>query len=484
MLNHRIIFKFLGILLLFCAGFMSLTLPIAFHLNEGTKQGLGLAILITLGFGLLGYLANRKVSGQDLKKREGFIVVTFGWIIMSLFGSLPYLLTGSIDGLTNAFFETISGFTTTGATILDDIESLPSSLLLWRSLTQWIGGMGIIVLAVAILPILGVGSMQLFSAEAPGLRPDKITPRIADTAKRLWLIYLILTLVEMFLLKLAGMGVFDAVNHSLTTISTGGFSTKQASIAHFQNPLIEYIITVFMFMGGTNFILIYWLLKGRFVKLWENEEFRFYAIGVSVFILVVTAALVAKGTYDFEDSFRNAAFQVVSLISTTGYGTADYTLWGSGLTMFAFLLLFSGGSAGSTAGGVKMIRHLILFKNGAAELRRQMHPSAVIPIRLNKKAVPDEVTGAVLAFIMFYIIVFALGSILLAAMGIEFDTAIGAVATSLGNVGPGISDVGPSHTFNFLPNAAKWELTFLMLVGRLELFTVLVLFTPYYWRRG
>ncbi len=484
MLNFRIVFKFLGVLLLFCAGFMSLTLPVAYYFNEQTMQGLIQATLITLVFGLVGFLSNRKVSGQDLKKREGFIVVTFGWIIMSLFGTLPYLLTGSIEGLTNAFFETISGFTTTGATILDDIESTPASVLLWRSLTQWIGGMGIIVLAVAILPILGVGSVQLFSAEAPGLKPDKITPRIADTAKRLWLIYLSLTLVETFLLKLAGMGIFDAVNHSLTTISTGGFSTKQASIAHFQNPSIEYIITVFMFMGGTNFILIYWLLKGRVSKLWENEEFRFYAIGVLIFILVVTSALVVKGSYELEESFRNASFQVVSLISTTGYGTADYTLWGSGLTMFAFLLLFSGGSAGSTAGGVKMVRHLLLFKNGAAELRRQMHPNAVIPIRLNDRAVPEEVTKSVLAFIMFYIIVFALGSILLAAMGIEFETAIGAVATSLGNVGPGIADVGPAYTFNFLPTAAKWELTFLMLVGRLELFTVLVLFTPYYWRKG
>ncbi len=482
MLNFRIIFKFLGVLLLFCGAFMSLTIPVAVYLNEDTLQGILYATLITVGFGLIGFLSNRKISGQELKKREGFIVVTFGWVIMSLFGSLPYLLTGSIDGLTNAFFETISGFTTTGATIFDDIEALPSSILLWRSLTQWIGGMGIIVLAVAILPILGIGSMQLFSAEAPGLAPDKITPRIADTAKRLWLIYLSLTVLEMSLLQLAGMGLFDAMNHSLTTVSTGGFSTKQASIAHFQSPAIEYIITVFMFLGGTNFILIYWLAKGRVAKLWENEEFRFYAIGVLVFILVVTSALAFKDAYGLEESFRNAAFQVVSLISTTGYATSDYTLWGSGLTMFAFLLLFSGGSAGSTAGGVKMVRHLILFKNGAAEMRRQMHPNAVIPIRLNSKAIPEEVTRAVLAFIMVYIIVFALGSISLAAMGLNFETAIGAVATSLGNVGPGIGDVGPAYTFNFLPAAAKWELSFLMIVGRLELFTVLLLFTPYYWK--
>lgn len=484
MLHFRIIFKFLGFLLLFCGGFMCLAIPTAIMHDEHILTGLLTACAVTLGFGALGYFLNREARGKDLRKREGFFVVTCGWLVMSLFGTLPYLLTGSISGLTNAFFETISGFTTTGATILDDIEALPKSILLWRSLTQWIGGMGIIVLAVAILPMLGIGSVQLFSAEAPGLKPDKITPRIADTAKRLWLIYLSLTLTEMLLLWLAGMGLFDALNHSLTTVSTGGFSTKQASIAHFESPLIEYIITLFMFFGGTNFILIYWLFKGKLEKLWQNEEFRFYALGTLVFILVVGSALLIKGSYGLEESFRNAAFQVVSLITTTGYGTADYTLWGSGLTMFAFLLLFSGGSAGSTAGGVKMVRHLILFKHGAAEMRKQMHPSAIIPIRMNKKALPEEVSGSVLAFIMFYIILFALGSILLAAMGIDFDTAIGAVATSLGNVGPGISDVGPAYTFNFLPTAAKWELAFLMLIGRLELFTVLVLFTPYYWRKG
>lgn len=469
---------------MFNGAFMALTIPVALYFQEDIKLGIILACAVTLLAGAALFFINRSASGKDLRKREGFIVVTLGWLFMSLFGCLPYIFTGSIDGFTNAFFETMSGYTTTGATILDDIEAAPKSILLWRSLTQWIGGMGIIVLAVAILPILGISSVQLFSAEAPGLRPDKITPRIADTAKRLWLIYLSLTLLETLLLKFAGMGIYDAVNHSLTTVSTGGFSTKQASVAHFNSPLIEYIITVFMFLGGTNFILIYWLLKGRLNKLWENEEFRFYASGITVFILVVTAALIAKGMYGLEESFRNSAFQVVSLITTTGFGTEDYTLWGSGLTMFAFLLLFAGGSAGSTAGGMKMIRHLILFKNGSAEMRRHMHPSAVIPIRINGRALPYNMASAVLAFIMLYIVVFALGSILLAAMGISFDTAIGAVATSLGNVGPGIADVGPSYTFNFLPSAAKWELCFLMLVGRLELFTVLLLFTPYYWRRS
>jgi len=462
---------------------MLLTVPVAIYFGEDTLFGILMACLIHLVVGGGGFLMTRTADGKSLKKRDGFIVVALGWTVMSLFGSFPYMLTESIPSFTNAFFETISGFTTTGASILDKIEAQPRSILLWRSLTQWIGGMGIIVLAVAILPILGIGSVQLFSAEAPGLKPDKITPRIGDTAKRLWAIYLGLTLTETALLYVGGMGLFDALNHSLTTVSTGGFSTKQASVGHFDSAFIQYVITAFMLLGGTNFILIYWLVKRRIEKLTGNEELRFYLIIVSVLTVIVGGSLLIRGTYGAEESFRTSAFQVVSMVTTTGYATADYTAWGSGLTMLFFLLLFSGGSAGSTAGGVKMIRHLVLLKNAVTELRRQMHTSAIIPIRVNGKAMPFEMTGSVLAFIMMYILVFAIGSILMAAMSIDFDTAIGAVATALGNVGPGIGQVGPSFSFAALPVAAKWELAFLMLVGRLELFTMILIFTRYFWRK-
>ena len=463
---------------------MCLTLPLAWADNDGTFFAFLQVILIHLALGLTTYQLNKRSDGRDLRSRDGFLVVTSGWILMSAFGCLPFLFTGTIPSVTNAFFETMSGFTTTGASILDNIEAMPRSVLLWRSLTQWIGGMGIIVLAVAILPILGIGSVQLFSAEAPGLKADKIKPRIADTAKRLWFIYMGLTLAETILLWIGGMSPFDALNHSLTTLSTGGFSTKQASIAYWDSAYIQYVITLFMFLGGTNFILIYCLINLKFKKLFENEEFRFYGIATILFSLLVALALIKRGMFGMEESFRTALFQVVSIVTTTGYATADYCHWGSGLTMFFFLLLFAGRSAGSTAGGVKMIRHVILYKNSGGELKRQLHPNAIIPVRIDGKAISIETTSSVLAFIIFYIVLFALGSILLAAMGIDFDTSIGAVATSLGNTGPGIGQVSPSYSFNFLPDAAKWELSFLMLVGRLELFTVLLLLSPYFWRKN
>lgn len=483
-LNYPIAIRFLGVLMLFCGGFMSLTLIAAVIFKEDVLGELTICSLLTLAVGALMYFGTKRSKGTDLKKREGFFVVVTGWLLMSMLGCLPYLLTGSIDTVTNAWFETMSGFTTTGASILNDIEAMPKSVLLWRSLTQWIGGMGIIVLAVAILPLLGIGSVQLFAAEAPGISPEKISPRIADTAKRLWLLYILLTVSETVLLKLAGMGVFDAINHALTTVSTGGFSTKQASIAHFDSPLIEYIITLFMFLGGTNFILLYFITQFKWKKAWHHEEFRFYSGVVGLFTVIVTIALMVKGIGDPEYSFRTAIFQVISMVTTTGFATADYTAWGSGLTMLFFLLLFTGGCAGSTSGGVKMVRHLILFKIGRTELKRQMHPNAVIPLQVNKKTLPDAMSQTVLGFIISYIIIFAVASMLISSMGISFDTAIGAVATSLGNVGPGISEVSPSYSFFAIPSAAKWILTALMLIGRLEIFTVLLLFSPVFWRRA
>jgi trk system potassium uptake protein TrkH len=481
-LNYRISIKFLSILVLFNGAFMLLTVLAALFYDEHLISELLVSSGILLVIGTSMFLATRKAEGKNLKKREGLFVVVAGWFTMALFGTLPYLLTGTIDNFSNAFFETMSGFTTTGASILDDIESLPNSILLWRSLTQWIGGMGIIVLAVAVLPILGIGSVQLFAAEAPGLSPDKISPRITDTARRLWLLYIGLTLVEMLLLRVGGMSFFDSLNHALTTVSTGGFSTKQASIAHYNSAFIEYVVSIFMFLGGMNFILIYFLTRLQWSKLRKNGEFRFYAGIVITFVLLVTIALTVRSGGHIEENFRHSLFQVISMISTTGFCTADYTTWGSGLTMFFFLLLFAGGSAGSTSGGVKMVRHLILFKIGRTELKRQMHPNAVIPLKINGKILPDGLKGTVLGFIISYIIIFAISSIALSAMGIGFDTAIGAVATSLGNVGPGISEVGPAFNFNFIPDAGKWLLAFLMLIGRLEIFTVLLLFSPVFWK--
>lgn len=480
--NFKVIGDILGILLLINGGFMALCLPISFYYGENDWVAILTSSLVTLGSGfLLRYLTRNKKS-KELKKKDGYLIVTSGWIFMSIFGALPYIISGSIPNFSNAFFETISGYTTTGASILTDIEAIPNGILFWRSLTQWIGGMGIIVLALAILPFLGIGGMQLFVAEAPGITPDKLQPRIQETAKRLWFLYVGLTLAEAIALFLAGMGPFDAINHSLTTMATGGFSTKNDSL-QFVDPVIQYIVIFFMFLAGTSFTLTYFGLKRNFKKVFKNEEFLVYLTFTVVITVIVTVTLLVVNDKPFEKSFRDALFQVVSLITTTGFVSADYTSWAPFLSVLFFILLFVGGSAGSTAGGVKVIRHVVLFKNSFLELKRQLHPSAIMPVRISGKAVEQSIVYNVLAFIMIYILVFLVGVTLLSSMNVDFDTAFGAVATSLGNVGPGIGDVGPMNNFSGMPTAGKWLLSALMLLGRLELFTVLMLLSPHFWRK-
>ncbi|MGB1004739.1 MAG: TrkH family potassium uptake protein, partial [Salibacteraceae bacterium] len=400
------------------------------------------------------------------------------------FGMLPFLFSGSIESIGDAFFETMSGYTTTGASILTDIESVPKGILFWRSLTQWIGGMGIIVLTIALLPMLGVGGMQLFIAEAPGISPDKLKPRIADTAKRLWLIYAGLTGLETILLRIGGMNLFDAINHSLTTMATGGFSTKNASMAHYEStPFIQYVVMIFMFLAGVNFTLTYFGLKGRFSKVWQNEEFKTYLSFTVIFATMTTVGIMVFTGSDFEPAFRDGAFQVISVITTTGFVSADYTTWAPVLTVLFFFLMFLGGSAGSTSGGVKIVRHLVMIKNSFMEMKRILHPSAILPVRLNGKAVSQSVTHHVLAFIIVYLSIFVFGCFFVALTGTDFTTTISAVATSLGNVGPGLGSISPVDNFAHLPYLAKFMLAILMLIGRLELFTILILFTPYFWRK-
>jgi trk/ktr system potassium uptake protein len=440
--------------------------------------------IITMSVGFSIRIATRKSKDAEIKKRDGYLIVSLSWISMAIFGMLPYLLSQAIPDISFAFFESMSGLTTTGATILEDIESLPRGILFWRSMTQWIGGMGIIVLTIAILPLLGIGGMELFVAEAPGPTKDKIHPRIKETAKRLWAIYVLLTLVETIVLMFCGMNFYDAINHSLTTNSTGGFSTKQDSIAAFDSPLIEAVIIVFMFIAGTNFTLIYFGFKGKFSKFWKNDEFKWYVGAVLGLIIILTPIVYNETGQTFLMSFRQTSFQVVSIITTTGFATADYTTWGSLAIFIFFLLLFSGASAGSTSGGIKIIRIVTLMKNGFLEFKKRLHPNAIIPVHLNKQTVPPHIIHNLLAFIFLYLFIFACGAITMTALGENFDTALSSVATSLGNVGPGISDVGPSHTFVNVSNPGKWVLSFLMLFGRLELFTIALLFTPYYWRRN
>jgi trk system potassium uptake protein len=481
-LNIAAIIRILGILLAINGLFMLLCTPFSFYFNESSVPLLASAG-ISFGIGAFTFLITLRSNAGEIKKREGYLVVTLGWIIMSFSGAMPYLISGEIPGITDAFFETMSGYTTTGATILNDIESVPKGLLFWRSLTQWIGGMGFIVLTVAILPFFGIGGMQLFMAEAPGITTDKVKPRIKDTAIRLWLIYVSLTLIQCVLLMFAGIGFYDAINHSLTTLSTGGFSTKQDSIAYFSSPLIQYIIIAFMLLAGTNFTLIYFGLKGNFQKIIKNEEFKNYYAIIIFFSLIIAGFILTNKAYDTEKAFRDSLFQVVSVITTTGYITADYTMWTPFVTILFFLMLFLGGSAGSTSGGIKIIRHTLLFKNSFLEMKRQLHPSAVIPVRLNDKAVSGEITFRVLAFIMIYLISYTLGVFALSFTDVDFETALGAVASCLGNVGPAIGNVGPINSYSGISDFGKWLLAFIMMIGRLELFTVLILFTPYFWKR-
>jgi trk system potassium uptake protein TrkH len=493
-LNYKVIFHFLGLLLLFNGGFMMLAALMSFAYKDGATFEISMAGLVVLALGGLAMFITKNPN-KEMGKREGYIVVTFGWIVMTLSGTMPYLFTEAIPSFTNAVFETISGYTTTGSTILTDIEKLPEGILFWRSLTHWIGGMGIIVLAVAILPLLGIGGMQLFAAEAPGPSADKLHPRITDTAKRLWLIYFGYTAAETILLQVAGMSFFDAINHSMATLSTGGFSTKNASMAYWNNqPIVQYIVIVFMFLAGTNFVLSYFAFKGKVKKILHDEEFILYFKFIAIFTLVAAviiyfyADVTISSVYhpmvwgEAESAFRHGLFQVLTIVTTTGFVSADFTLWTPFLAVMFFGLMFLGGSAGSTSGGVKVVRHLIMIKNGFMEFKRTLHPNAVLPVRYNNRAISGDIVFNILAFFILYMLSFIVGALGFSMLGLDFESSVGVAASSLGNVGPALGNFGPVDNFYSMPMLGKWWCSFLMLIGRLELFTVLILFTSFFWR--
>lgn len=482
MINFKRIFHIISLLLFIEAFFILFCIPFSLFYSDGGTLSLLISSAITAFSGLVIWIFTKNAN-KNIGKRDGYIIVSLVWVVFSLFGCLPFIIGGHIPGFTDSFFETMSGFTTTGASILNDIESMPHGLLLWRSMTQWLGGMGIIVLSLAVLPILGIGGMQLFVAEVPGPTKEKLHPRVKETAQRLWGIYIIFTGVETVLLMFGGMNFFDALNHSFTTMATGGYSTKQASIAFYDSPFIQYVITLFMFIAGTNFVLSYFALHLNFRKVWKNEEFRFYLGFVIFFIAVVTAGLYIGGEAGFEKSFRDAAFQVVSIITTTGFVTADYLTWAPALTVIIFILMFFGGSAGSTGGGVKIMRVVMVLKNSYIELKRMLNPHAVIPVRFNNHIVSQQIVSNVITFIMIYILILVVSVGVIAALGYDMDTSFGAVAASIGNIGPGIGKVGPVENYAHFPAFGKWYLSFLMLLGRLELFTVLILFAPAFWRK-
>ena len=480
-MNIKIIIRVSGLLMFVEGVAMLLALLVSLIYNEPDKAGIAISSAINIALGTLIIFLTRNAS-KDLGKREGFIIVSLVWILFAFLGSLPYIFTGAIPNLTDAFFATMSGFTTTGSSVLNNIESLPHGILFWRALTHWLGGMGIIVLSLAILPVFGIGGMQLYIAEVPGPTPDKISPRIRQTAAAMWLVYVLFTLIQTLLLWIGKMPLFDAICHSFATMATGGFSTKQASVAFWPSPYIQYVIILFMFLAGTNFTLTYFVLRGKFKPLLKDEEFKYYGIFVLFFTLLIFAGLLKWVPGGVEESFRNALFWVVSVMTTTGFATVDYLMWPPVLVILLFAVFFIGGSAGSTGGGLKVMRIVLLFKSGYYELKRMVHPNAVIPLKFNRHVVDSRIMNNVLAFAVLYMIIFGLSTVVLMIVEPDLETAMGAVATSLGNIGPGLGKVGPMFSYSEVHPFGKWFLSFLMLLGRLELFTILVIFSPAFWK--
>ena len=483
MFHPKIIFRIIGMLLFVEAIFLLSTVPVALYYNETVTRPLLLSIASMVGVGVfLTYLCHG--TERNISRKDGYIVVTLCWVIFSLFGALPYMLSGYIPDFTDAFFETISGFTTTGATILKDIESLPKSLLFWRMMTHWVGGLGIVFFTVAVFPIFGLSDIHLFAAESVGPMRSKLHPRISVTARWILTIYVGLTIIATFSFRLAGMGWFDSLCHSMSTIATGGFSTKQDSIAAFNSPTIEYVTTLFMFLSGINMSLLYlFIFKFRFKELLRDTEAKTYIAIVAIFTIVITAGLYLTTPADVELSFRTAVFQVVSIQTTTGFATANYVVWMPILWLSLYALMFFGACSGSTSGAMKCVRISILFKVMINEFKRIVHPNAVIPVRMAGKVVPTSVQSAILAYTVIYIFMVISGLVVNMGFGLDFLDSFGLSVASVGNVGPAFGHYGPMDTFASLPDAIKWFSAFQMLVGRLEFFAVLLLLTPVFWKK-
>jgi trk system potassium uptake protein TrkH len=448
-------------------------------------QSAGLAVVI----GLPIWFMSRK--SRKLRNRDGFIIVTFSWIITALAGALPFYISGAIPNFTDAFFEAMSGVTTTGASILGNqqtlphlqngIESLSHGLLFWRSFLQWIGGMGIILFTIAILPLLGVGGVQLFKAEVPGPVTDKLRPRVRETAKLLWIVYLGITVLETLLLGIAGMGWFDAVCHAFTTMPTGGFSTKNASIEAYNSGAIEYIIIIFMIIAGTNFSLHFRALSGNLNSHITDKEFKVYFSLIFFVTAIIFLRLALHGEIS-EENFRASLFQTVSLVTTTGFSSADYEIWPYFVQCVLLCLMFIGGMGGSTGGGMKIIRVFVLFKYMALATQRMLHTKAIIPIRIGNRFISEDVISNTLGFFLFYVSIFIFTTVALTLMNVNLESAIGAAASAIGNIGPGLADFGPTDNYALLPDFGKWLLTFCMLLGRLEIFTIIVIFSRVFWK--
>lgn len=483
MLNAKMIYRLMGALILLETVMLVLCIAVSLYYGENDFGAFLLTTLITLIAGSTLLFMGKKAE-RSLSKRDGILIVSISWLVVSLFGMLPFYLSGYIPDVTNAFFETISGFTSTGATILDDIEALPHGLLFWRSITQWFGGLGIVFFTIAILPIFGGGSIQLFAAESCGIARDKIHPRIGVTAKWIWSIYVGITILVIVLLHAGGMNIFDSVCHAFATAGTGGFSTKQASIAYYHSPYIEYVIAIFMTISGINFSMLLLFVNRRFKKFISNTELKWYLSSVGLFTLFIGAGLYFTQPMGVEEAFRTSFFQVASIHTSSGFATSDYMTWAPMLWGAIFIIMFIGACAGSTSGGIKCIRMVILTKVVRNEFKHLLHPNAVLPVRINKQVVPPAMLTSTLAFIFLYIVISVACILIIAGLGIGFTEAIGVVISSISNMGPGLGLTGPAYSWNALPDAVKWLCAFLMLAGRLELFTVFILFSREFWKKN
>jgi trk system potassium uptake protein TrkH len=472
----------LGFLNLLLAATMFIPLLVNWIYAEPHARGFLYSIAVTAASGGLMILLFRRAP-RELTHRDGFAIVACGWICATFFGALPYLFTGAFDSLADACFESASGFTTTGSTVLTNIEGTARGVLFWRGLTQWLGGMGIILLSLAVLPFLGVGGMQLYKAEVPGPTPDKLRPRISHTARILWEVYVLFSGAEVLVLMAGGMNLFDALCHTFTTMATGGFSPKNESIGFYRSPFLEFSITFFTFLAGANFALHYRFLKGNPKALWEDSEFRFYGFVTLLATLLISYNLWANLSFDLYKSFRLAIFQVVSILTTTGFTTADFEKWPPFSQYCLLILMFIGGCAGSTGGAIKCVRVFVLIKQASRELYHLVHPHAVVPVKLGGRVISRDTLHGIWGLFFLYIGIFALSSLALSFLGADILTSVSAVATTLGNVGPGLGAVGPMDNFAHLPEASKWILIACMLFGRLEIYTLLVLLFPEFWKK-
>ena len=483
MINFKAIIKVIGDLLLLETVMLLLSVGVSAYYRDTAFFSLLVTAGITGVTGLLMTLYSRN-SSKAFTRRDGYIMVTCSWVSFAMFGMLPFYIDGHIPSLTNAFFEAMSGITSTGATILDDIDSMPQGLLFWRSITQWFGGLGIIIFTIALLPFLGVSGLQMFAAEVSGPTHNKVNPRIGITARWIWSIYIGITALLMVLLWLGGMGGFDSICHALTAAGTGGFSTRQESIAFYHSPYIEYVIIVFMFISGINYSLLILFISGRVRRALQDSELKWYGLTVVCATILFTIVLWASQDLEGEEAFRNSLFQVVSLQTSTGFTTTDYMVWPSALWGLLLLIMLVGACAGSTSGGMKCIRVQVLFKVMKNEFKHILHPNAVLPVRMDKQVAPPSLVTTVMAFCFLYFIIIFGSSIFLSSIGIDFMEAIGCSVSALGNMGPALGSYGPSSTWNSMPDAGKWLMSLLMLLGRLEIFTVILLFTPNFWKRN